>query len=145
MDIFENKKMNKVYEYSNLFRNYNLLSYIFNYITFKEIRVINFIKNKKIYRVLLRKAIDYSKIFCIQTLNGHTHYVMSLIQLNDGNIASSSYDYSIKICNPNNKYQCIQTLNGHTHYVMSLIQLNDGKIASGSWDNSIKIWDPNNK
>jgi len=76
---------------------------------------------------------------CIQTLGGHTHYVSSLIQLQNGMIASGSYDSTIRIWDPTQNFKCIQTLEGHSDVVYSLIQLQNGMIASGSSDNTIRI------
>ena len=77
---------------------------------------------------------------CIKTLTGHTNSVYSIIQLNNGMIASGSSDKTIRIWDPNQDYKCIKTLTGHTSYVISITQLNNGMIASGSGDKTIRIW-----
>ncbi|KAH7207387.1 hypothetical protein DER44DRAFT_725310 [Fusarium oxysporum] len=77
----------------------------------------------------------------LQTLEGHTDSVRSVVFSNDGKlIASGSDKTTIKIWNvATGKEE--RTLEGHTHSVTSVIFSNDGKlIASGSWDETVKIW-----
>ena len=76
----------------------------------------------------------------IDTLKGHTSDVDSVCVLPDSNLASGSYDNSIKIWDISSR-ECIQTLNGYTWPVLTVCVLTDGNLASGSGDNSIKIWD----
>ena len=81
---------------------------------------------------------------CVKTLRGHEHYVISVIELNggylaSGSAASGSADGSIKIWDIKNG-QCVKTLRGHAGTVTQLIQLNDRRLASGSADKTIKIW-----
>ena len=81
---------------------------------------------------------------CVNTLQGHTNVVSSLVLLPDGKLASGAYDKSIRIWDTNNNFNCVNTLQGHTSYVLSLVLLPDGKLASGSYDNTIRIWETNN-
>ena len=62
--------------------------------------------------------------------------------MNNGYLASGSYDNTIKIWDTNTGNE-IRTLKAHTDYVRSLVVLNNGYLASGSYDNTIKIWDTN--
>ncbi len=73
------------------------------------------------------------------TLRGHDDAVWCLILLNDGTLASGSFDRTIKIWDTITGQE-IKTLSGHTGYVYSLISLNDGTLASTSFDKTIKIW-----
>lgn len=73
-------------------------------------------------------------------LRGHLDDVLSLIQLNDGKLASGSLDMTIKIWDLNLKCE-LYTLKGHEGNIQSLIQLKDGRLASGSGDNTIRMWD----
>ena len=77
----------------------------------------------------------------VSTMKGHKFGVNSLIQLNDGTIASCSEDNTIKIWDLKTN-QDIKTLIGHSSTIFSLIKLFDGTIASSSQDKTIKIWDP---
>ena len=70
------------------------------------------LKNKRLFLILLATNYTNPNLSCIQTLKGNEGCVWSIIQLNDGNIASCSTDETIKLwdlCT----YQCIQTLKGH--------------------------------
>ncbi|KAF5269000.1 hypothetical protein FOXYS1_92 [Fusarium oxysporum] len=77
----------------------------------------------------------------LQTLEGHTNWVTSVVFSQDGKlIASGSYDHTVKIWNVATGEE-EQTLEGHTNSVNSVVFSNDGKlIASGSLDTTIKIW-----
>jgi WD40 repeat protein len=73
------------------------------------------------------------------TLIGHNDSVCSLAVLQNGDLASGSWDNTIKIWDTNTG-SLKRTLVGHTGYVWSLAVLQNGDLASGSWDNTIKIW-----
>ena len=64
------------------------------------------------------------------TFNGHSSSVYSIIELKTGEIASGSYDKTIKIWDKQGK--CLYTFNGHSSGVISIIELKTGEIASGS-------------
>ena len=72
-------------------------------------------------------------------MSGHTDSVFSLAVLQNGDLASGSWDNTIKIWDTNTG-SLKRTLVGHTGYVWSLAVLQNGDLASGSWDNTIKIW-----
>jgi WD40 repeat protein len=75
------------------------------------------------------------------SLCGHKCQVTSLLCLNDNNIASGSYDKTIRLWDYKDNYKCLKVLEGHKGGIYSLVQLLNGDIASGSLDDSIKIWD----
>jgi WD40 repeat protein len=79
---------------------------------------------------------------CSQTLQGHSYSVLCLTELSNGDIASGSFDKTIKIWRKDNKgnFTCIDTLQGHSNYVYCLTELTNGDIASGSFDKTIKLW-----
>jgi WD40 repeat protein len=78
----------------------------------------------------------------ITSLIGHNDYVSSMIVLSDGNLASGSYDSTIKLWNANNNYELIATLEGHSDWINVLVNLsNINCLASGSSDSCIKLWD----
>jgi WD40 repeat protein len=75
----------------------------------------------------------------VYTLTGHTNFVQTLATLPNGNLASGSWDSTIKIWNPSTG-SLVYTLTGHTNEVYSLATLPNGNLASGSYDSTIKIW-----
>ncbi|KAL2887565.1 Vegetative incompatibility protein HET-E-1 [Ceratocystis lukuohia] len=79
---------------------------------------------------------------CLQTLEGHTHFVTSVVFSKDGQrLASGSADNTVKIWDATSG-ACVQTLEGHHQEVASVVFSNDGqRLASGSWDKTVKIWD----
>lgn len=75
----------------------------------------------------------------LRTLYRHTRDITCLKMLNDGSLASGSYDKAIFIWNPY-KGQLLRNLSGHTEGVKAFEILNDGNLVSGSLDQTIKIW-----
>ena len=75
---------------------------------------------------------------CLETLEGHSDIISSIIKINRDIIVSGSYDKSIKIWELTGK--CLRTLEGHVFAVNCLIRINETVIASGGNDNSKKIW-----
>lgn len=70
---------------------------------------------------------------CDLTMEGHTDKVVSICQLDEGNIVSCSDDKSIKIF--------IKTIsNAHDDSINKVITLPNNRVASCSDDNTIKIW-----
>ena len=71
---------------------------------------------------------------------GHRERVVSVAFSPDGTlIASSSYDYTIKLWNLEGRV--LQTFEGHKRIVNSIAFSPNGKmIASGSDDKTIKLW-----
>ena len=73
---------------------------------------------------------------CVNTLMGHTSWILSLILLPNGDLASGSSD-DIKIWRNG---QCLKTLNGHFGRVTALVVLSNENLVSGSGYETIKIW-----
>ena len=75
----------------------------------------------------------------VQTLIGHTNWVVGLELIDLNLLASSSWDSTIRIWNlTSNSTQFI--LNGHTSVVRVLKLVSPSILASGSDDKTIKLW-----
>ena len=83
------------------------------------------------------QSLNFTKL---KVLNGHSSTVDSVIQLNDNEIATGSFDSTVKIWDLKEERVKL-TLSGHTSAIYSLAKLNHQLIASGSADQTIKIWD----
>ena len=79
----------------------------------------------------------------ITTLSGHNASVNSFAVLQNGMLASSSDDKTIKIWNPVTA-ELLNTLTNHSDVVNGLAVLENGNLASCSGDTTIKIWDLSN-
>lgn len=76
-------------------------------------------------------------------LNGHSDLIQKIILLENGFLASGSYDKTIKIWDLNTG-TLFRTINGHMSLVQSLSVLSNGNLVSVSNDQYIKIWNPFN-
>lgn len=80
----------------------------------------------------------------VETLTGHKSDVRDMILLRNNNLASCSYDKTIKIWSikPNN-YKCLCTFTKHTKKVLSLYELSvENVLVSGSLgDHTLRFWD----
>ena len=74
-----------------------------------------------------------------RTLKGHTICVSSMVVLPTGELASGSYDNTIRVWDTDTG-ECKPVLKGHTGYVLSLVVLPTGLLASGSEDKTIRVW-----
>ena len=79
-----------------------------------------------------------------RVLEGDTHFVLSVIELSNGKLATGSKDNSIRIWDLNKQEgedgYC-RVLEGYTNWVRAVIELRNGKLAIGSRDRKIRIWD----
>ena len=74
------------------------------------------------------------------TIESHQNYVVSIIQLSSGFLASCSYDYTVKIFDINgNNYKEIQTLK-HALEVTKIIELKNKYLVSCSLDKTINFY-----
>src|SRR4051812_5878669 len=81
----------------------------------------------------------------IYSLEGHTNAITSLAVLSNGNLASGSYDNTIKIWNVSNG-TFDKKLTDHKNglmWITTLVLLSNGDLVSGSLNGGIKIWDTN--
>ncbi|KAH5983398.1 hypothetical protein HBI84_247640 [Parastagonospora nodorum] len=79
---------------------------------------------------------------CLQTLEGHGGWVLSVAFSHDSTrLASASYDSTIRIWDASSG-ACLQTLEGHSSYVNSVAFSHDSmRLASTSDDSTVRIWD----
>ena len=88
-----------------------------------------------------------NKYLYSETLKGHTADINSVIQLRDGNFASSSSDHTVKIWKPSKKegkdyfnYEMAYDLREYQHGIHKLIQLKDDRLCATSSKNQIIFW-----
>ena len=80
---------------------------------------------------------------CLQTLEGHSDWVTSVVfSMDSQRLASGSWDNTVRIWDlATGKH--LQTLEGHSDGVSSVVFSADSqRLASSSWDSTVKIWDP---
>ncbi|KAJ1322938.1 COMPASS component SWD3 [Microdochium nivale] len=79
---------------------------------------------------------------CLQTLEGHSREVNSVVFSHDScRLASASDDKTVKVWDAMTG-QCLQTLKGHGSWVYSVVFSYDScRLASASWDDTVKVWD----
>ena len=79
---------------------------------------------------------------CVQTLEGHTNWVLGLVFAPDGaQLASASWDQTVRIWDVESG-RCLHTLEGHTDHVFTVAWSPDGRtVASGGFDDTIWLWD----
>ncbi len=75
----------------------------------------------------------------INTLLGHSGYVLALILLPNGFIASGSADSTIKIWDITKTYP-LYSLTGHSSQIKALTLINNLYLVSSSNDQTIKLW-----
>lgn len=132
---------------NNLFRNFNCFTPQFNYKPQHNCLYEKIENLKNFYRstfIFLPKppptTINLNNIKLIESIESHTDKITKIILLNDGRIASSSFDYTIKIFNIK-KFQCEITIKDNYNIVFDIIQLSNGTLLSGSRDSMIRMFD----
>lgn len=78
---------------------------------------------------------------CLQTLEGHTEDILSLVFIDDTTLASGSRDGTIRIWNitTGSSYGSIKLSNP----VASLVRVNKNRIVSATFDGNISCWEIN--
>ena len=89
------------------------------------------------YNVVKIWKIDHRQYYNTHILKGHSDIILTVIELEDGKIASGSGN-TIKIWDNNSDYQNVKTLRGN-ETIFCLFEIDD-YIASGGRDDSVKIW-----
>lgn len=77
-----------------------------------------------------------------KVIEGSDSFILSVCVLNDGRLASCSYNLKIKVFNLETD-KCDLVLKGHRDFVVFVSLLNNGYLASSSYDKTIKIWEIN--
>ena len=79
---------------------------------------------------------------CLQTLEGHSAWVRSVVFSHDSRqLASASDDRTVKVWDAATG-ECLRTLEGHSAWVRSVVFSHDSRqLASASDDRTVKVWD----
>ena len=95
--------------------------------------------------IIWRNENDY--YFYNETLKGHSGNINSIIQLRDGNFASSSADHTVKIWKEKKQenqdvimYEMAYDIRDFAHGIYKLIQLEDDRLCATSSTNQIVFW-----
>ena len=84
---------------------------------------------------------DKREFSCTKTFEGHTEKIVSLIELSSGQLASGSYDNTIRIWNTNTlKEDEIINENGR---IFALLEFEKNKLLCGTSNNCINLWEIN--
>ena len=92
--------------------------------------------------IRIRPALSDEWSACLQTLEGHSHWVSSVAFSHDSIwLASASWDSTLKMWDVSSG-ACLHTLEGHSSRVSSVAFSHDSIwLASASEDKTVKIWD----
>ncbi|KAK3615470.1 hypothetical protein LTR56_026570, partial [Elasticomyces elasticus] len=90
----------------------------------------------------VKPAVDEDWSACLQTLEGHSSSVDSVVFSADSSrLASASGDKTVKIWDASSG-QCLRTLEGHSYWVISVVfSADSSRLASASDDKTVKTWD----
>ena len=75
----------------------------------------------------------------LQVYQGHSHWVICVALLPNGNFLSGSWDNSIKVWDRLTG-ACLSTLTGHTSSVNGITVCPNGDVVSASFDRSLRVW-----
>ena len=80
---------------------------------------------------------------CTKTLKGHREKIVALIELSSGQLASSSYDSTIRIWNANYEKEDLIIQENESARIFCLLEFEKNKLLCGTSDNVINLWDLN--
>ena len=93
--------------------------------------------------IILYKLIDKNSYLVIQTLFNHNDCVLKVRELKNKNLASCSYDYTIKIWKKEKeKFEEIYSFK-NTNYVLNFYEIKENILISDCWNYSLNFWDLN--
>ncbi|KAK5681376.1 hypothetical protein LTR17_027471, partial [Elasticomyces elasticus] len=92
--------------------------------------------------ISVKPAVDEEWSACLQTLEGHSGWVWSVVFSADSSrLASASFDRTVRIWDTSSG-QCLRTLEGHSDGVNSVVfSADSSRLASASDDCTVNIWD----
>jgi len=124
-------------ELNDLTSNYERLQFIKNPEVLDS-NCIGYLERKRSLRINLGEASSAEKEVSFVGL--HSNAVVALATLANDEVASGSWDHTIKVWNAvTGKIRL--SLTGHSDAVSCLVVLGESEMASGSWDETIKVWD----
>ena len=92
------------------------------------------------------KLINEDKYNLDQKLQGHSHYVLNVIEIRDNELISVSYDKTMKKWElKNNQFECTKTITfQNSNSYCNILKLNDNEfVTSADNDKCIKFWNSN--
>ena len=87
----------------------------------------------------------YSPFSLDKNITGHTDKVITIIQLQNGNLATGSYDQTIRFWNISSLKEIEDKRINENGYVLTLLEMDSNCLLSGTSDNTISCWDINTK
>jgi WD40 repeat protein len=103
----------------------------------------NSVKSLKLDESINKSALSTGNPYtCIKSFEAHDEKIVSLIELSSGNIATGSYDCTIRIWDVQTQ-QCIKVIQESGH-VLCLLEFQPNFLLSGTDNNTIQLWDINN-
>ena len=83
----------------------------------------------------------YSPFSLDKNITGHTDKVIAIIQLQNGNLATGSYDQTIRFWNITSLKEIEDKRINENGYVLTLLEMDSNLLLSGTSDNTISCWD----
>ncbi|EXJ95094.1 hypothetical protein A1O1_00213 [Capronia coronata CBS 617.96] len=99
-------------------------------------------RGQRLPTIQIRSLLSEQWSACLQTYEGHSSLVNSVVFSRDGSrVASGSGDSTVRVWDVQTG-ECQHTLEGHSDWVNSVVFSRDGsRVASGSHDSTVRVWD----